>query len=138
MDKVDAVMMFPDHNLAMASEQIMARRKTHTLSPNRSRYIGMAMRAAVFPDQEQSFLLPSLPFKNENCLCVDCLGVLFFPPRQDPINWGHPHEGDRCPYCNALLLTIEEERSWPPRTDSLYRLLGHDKRKVCDTCLCWL
>ena len=122
----------------MAVEQISARLKTHTLSPQRSRYIRMAMRAAAFPDQEQSFLLPSLPFKNENCLCVNCMGLLWSSRCKDPINWGQPHEGDRCPYCNLLLLTLKLEREWPPSKDSLYRLLGHDQIKSCDTCHCWL
>ncbi len=122
--------------VGMLNEQISARLKTHTLSPFRSAFIEMAVRVQI--DPEQSFLLPPLPFRNPHCLCVNCMGLLWSFHCKDPINWLHPHEGDRCPYCNGPLLIHRLEKDWPPSQDSLYRVLGHEKRKSCDSCRCWL
>ena len=120
----------------MPSEQISARLQTHTISPQRSAIIEMALRADIHPGQQ--FLFPPLPYRNQNCLCVNCLGLLWSPRCEAPINWLHPHEGDRCPYCNGPLLTHSLKKDWPPFEDSLYRVLGHEEMKSCDNCRCWL
>jgi hypothetical protein len=122
--------------VGMLSEQISARLKTHTLSPQRSAFIEMVRRVAI--DPWQSFVLPPLPFRNPECLCVNCIGLLWSFHCKDPINWCQPHEGDRCPYCNGPLLVHRLEKDWPPYQDSLYRVLGHEQIKSCDNCRCWL
>ncbi len=120
----------------MPTEQVSARLQTHTISPQRSAFIEMALRVAI--DPEQSFLLPPLPYRNLHCLCVNCMGLLWSFHCKDPINWSHPHEGDRCPYCNGSLLVHRMEKDWHPFYNSLYRELRHDPLKSCDKCRCWL
>ncbi len=120
----------------MPTEQVSARLKTHTISPQRSRIIEMALRAENDPGQSLS--IPPLPYRNPHCLCVNCLGLLWSPRCEVPINWLHPHEGDRCPYCNGTLLPNRLEKHWPPFYDSLYRVLGHEQLESCDNCRCWL
>ncbi len=120
----------------MPTEQVNARLKTHTLSPQRSAFIEMALRVEI--DPWQSFLLPPLPYRNPHCLCVNCIGLLWSSRCKDPINWCQPHEGSRCPYCNGPLLIHRLEKDWPPSQDSLYRVLGHEQTKSCDSCRCWL
>ncbi len=120
----------------MPTEQLSTRLQTHTISPQRSAFIEMALRVEI--DPEQSFLLPPLPYRNPHCLCVNCIGLLWSSRCKDPINWFHLHEGDRCPYCNGSLLIHRLEKDWPPSQDSLYRVLGHEQMKSCDTCRCWL
>ncbi len=120
----------------MPTEQISARLKTHTIGRQRSAFIEMALRAEQ--NQEQAQPVPPLRYKNPNCLCVNCLGLLWSPRCEAPINWLQPHEGDRCPYCNGPLLTHSLKKDWPPFYDSLYRVLGHEQMQSCDNCRCWL
>ncbi len=120
----------------MPTEQINARLKTHTIGRQRSAFIEMALRAEQ--NQEQAQPVPPLPFKNQHCLCVNCMGLLWSSHCKAPINWLHPHEGSRCPYCNGPLLTHSLKKDWPPFEDSLYRVLGHEQMKSCDNCRCWL
>lgn len=122
--------------VGMPSEQISARLKTHTISPLRSAIIEMARKAEIFPGEQFSF--PPLPFRNKHCLCVNCMGLLWSPRCEIPINWLHPHEGDRCPYCNGRLLIHRLEKDWPTDLDTLYRLLVREQAKSCDNCRCWL
>ena len=112
----------------MPTEQVEARLKTHTISPQR--------KAAILPGEQ--FPLPRLPYKNPNCLCVNCIGLLWSSRCKGPINWLQPHEGEQCPYCNGGLVTHSLKKDWPPFEDSLYRVLGHEQMKSCDTCRCWL
>ena len=120
----------------MPSEQISARLQTHTISPQRSAIIERAWKAAIHPGEQ--FPLPPLPYTNPNCLCVNCLGLLWSPRCEAPINWFQPHEGNRCPYCNGLLLPHTLKKDWPLCHDSLYRVLGFGRLKSCDKCRCWL
>jgi hypothetical protein len=121
----------------MPTEQIEARLKTHTISPQRTAFIEMALRAEQ--DQEQAQPVPPLPFKNAHCMCVNCLGLLWSPHCKAPINWLEPHEGNRCPYCNGPLLPNTLGKDWPASFyDSLYRVLGYEQVKSCDNCRCWM
>ena len=120
----------------MPTEQVEARLKTHTISPQRSAFIEMALRAEQ--DQEQAQPVPPLPFKNPHCMCVNCMGLLWSPRCKGPINWLQPHEGDRCPYCDGPLLPHSLKKDWLPCHDSLYRVLGHDQLKSCERCRFWL
>ncbi len=121
----------------MAVEQESAMTlQTHTLSPQSSAFIEMALRVAI--DPWQLFVLPPLPYRNPHCLCVNCMGLLWSPRCETPVNWLQPHEGDRCPYCNGPLQIHRLEKDWPPYQDSLYRVLRHDQLKSCERCRCWL
>ena len=120
----------------MPTEQISARLKTHTISPLRSAFIEMARKAEIFPGEHLSF--PPLPYRNPHCLCVNCRGLLWSSRCEIPINWLHPHEGDRCPYCNSPLRIHRLEKDWPTDLDTLYRLLVREQAKSCDSCQCWL
>ena len=120
----------------MPTEQVNARLKTHTLSPQRSAFIEMVLRVAI--DPLQSFLLPPLPYRNPHCLCVNCIGLLWTSRCETSINWLQPHEGDRCPYCNGSLRIHRLEKDWPIDLDTLYRLLFREQAKSCETCGCWL
>ncbi len=120
----------------MPTEQINARLNTHTIGPQRSAFIEMALRAEQ--NQEQVQPVPPLGYTNPNCLCVLCMGLLWSPRCEAPINWLHPHEGDRCPYCNGSLLTHSLKKDWPRFYNSLYLVLGHEQIKSCDKCRCWL
>ena len=120
----------------MPTEQVSARLQTHTISPQRSAFIELALRAGIDPGQ--SLLVPPLPYRNPHCLCVNCMGLLWSPRCETPINWLHPHEGSTCPYCNGTLLVHRLEKDWPTDLDPLYRLLLREQAKSCDTCRCWL
>ena len=120
----------------MPTEQINARLKTHTIGRQRSAFIEMALRAEQHQEQIQP--VPPLRYRNPNCLCVNCLGLLWSPRCEAPINWLQPHEGIRCPYCNGPLLTHNLKKDWPPFEESLYRVLGHEQMQSCDNCRCWL
>ena len=120
----------------MPTEQEIARLQTHTISPQRSRIIEIARTAAILPGEQ--FPLRSLPYRDQNCLCVDCAGLLWSSRCKGPINWLQPHEGNRCPYCNGPLLPHSLKKNWPPFQDSLYRVLGHEQMKSCERCRCWL
>lgn len=121
----------------MAVEQESAMTlQTHTITPQRSAIIEMALRAEIRPGQKPLF--PPLPYRNPRCLCVDCAGLLWSLRCEAPINWFQPHEGNRCPYCNGLLQIHRLGKGWPLFYDSLYRVLGHKQLKSCDTCRCWL
>ena len=120
----------------MPTEQVEARLKTHSISPQRTAFIEMALRAEQ--DQEQAQPVPPLRFRNVHCMCVNCIGLLWSSRCKGPINWLQPHEGDTCPYCNGPLLPYRLEHHWPPFYDSLYRVLGHEEMKSCDNCRCWL
>ena len=60
----------------MPVEQASVTLQTHTLpiTPQRSAIIEMAMRAEIRPGQQ--FLFPPLLYRNPQCLCVDCAGLL--------------------------------------------------------------
>ena len=120
----------------MPSEQISARLQTHSMSPQRSAIIERARKAAIHPGEQ--FPLPSLPYRNPHCLCVNCMGLLWSSRCEAPINWLQPHEGDRCPYCNGSLLTHSLKGDWLPFYDSLYRVAGQEQLESCDKCRCWL
>ena len=120
----------------MPSEQISARLQTHSMSPQRSAFIEMALRAEIDPGQP--LLLPPLPYRNPHCLCVTCIGLLWSSRCEVPINWIQPHEGSRCPYCNGALLIHRLGKNWLPCYDSLYRVLGYEQLESCDKCRCWL
>ncbi len=121
----------------MAVEQESAMTlQTHTITPQRSAIIEMALRAEIRPGQKPLF--PPLPYRNLQCLWVNCAGLLWSSRCEAPINWLYPHEGIRCPYCNGSLLIHWLGKDWPPSQDSLYRVLGHEQLKSCDTCGCWL
>ena len=120
----------------MATEQINARLKTHSISPQRSAFIEMALRAEQ--NQEQAQSVPPLRHRNPHCLCVNCAGLLWSSRCKGPINWLQPHEGDTCPFCNGQLLSHTLKKDWPPFEDSLYRVLGYEQVKSCDNCRCWM
>ena len=120
----------------MPSEQISARLQTHTMSPQRSAFIERAREAVIHPGEQ--FPLPSLPYRNPHCLCVNCIGLLWSSRCEAPINWLQPHEGDRCPYCNGSLLTHSLKGDWLPFYDSLYRVAGQEQLESCERCRFWL
>ncbi len=77
--------------------------------------------------------LPVAPYRNPNCLCLECVGRLWSPNCTRPYNTLCPHEGP-CPYCGAALSSTPAQKDWWPYWDSLHNVLGYTNLRWCENC----